>query len=130
MCIRDSRNLTEAWAIADLNPGPGPVLAPENTMQALAITTTDVHPVDPRDGYTVAIGDTLPRKQARLRLNRLISANPPQASIDNAAADLDLLDVSLACARTKQVQALEVLRSAGYTQATPVEDMTCLSRPG
>jgi hypothetical protein len=124
------RNLHEAWAIMDLDPGPGPVLAPANTMQALAITTTDVHAVDPRDSYTRAVGESPDRKKARIRLNKLIQTNPPQKSVDAAAADLKLLDVSLACAREHQLAALDTLREAGYTQSQQTAGLICLSRPG
>src|SRR5581483_6106066 len=41
--------MTQGWRVIRADHYPGPVLAPYNTMKAIALATTKVHAVDPRD---------------------------------------------------------------------------------
>lgn len=123
----DSVSLKEAGAILELDPKPGPVLAPLRTMSALTIATTHVHAVSPRNSYTRAMDEGPRQTRARLQLARLMTPHPPHAVVQAARANLDLLDVSMACVRPHQDTARRTLKAAGYDKVRHAADLTCLT---
>jgi hypothetical protein len=123
--------LGQARAIARLDPGPGPVLAPRTTMTAIGITTVAFHAVSPNASYVHrrVVPEGAADAQARLVLHRLMYGRPAAADVTAAPAALRRLDVSLVCLYPTQRAARGAARQAGYVvDRGAAADLSCLAR--
>jgi len=119
--------------ILDTN-GPGRrVLAPDGLAVSLAVTTTDVKSVAPRDYYLSYLRDEPGfRYDERLLLVDLVNVAPGRLDeLDEVGEDvggaLRDLDVGIACVYRDDVVAVATLRAAGLTPALTTPSYVCLN---
>jgi hypothetical protein len=118
-----------AWIIDTNGPGRR-VVAPDGLAVSLAVTTTDVKAVAPRDYYLSYLRDEPGfRYEQRLLLVDLVNLAPgrlDEVGQDVAAALRDL-DVGIACVYRDDVVAAARLRAAGLTPALTTPSYICLN---
>ncbi|MFL6168245.1 MAG: DUF6077 domain-containing protein [Ornithinibacter sp.] len=107
--------LEQAAALAERAPTNGPVLAPRPTMGALAITTADVHAVDPRAFFLQSLVEDPETAAARRRLS--VDMRPGQTRVSASFADdLDRLEVAMVCLDRTQSAARDEMGTLGWAQ--------------
>ncbi|QNN53671.1 hypothetical protein [Nocardioides mesophilus] len=126
----DPSLLTKASRVAELDPGPGPVLLPLPVMTALPLVTTDVFAVIPRYFYARFLTEPADQHAARMTLFDFVS--PVGAPVTAAEVDeaLNRLDVSLVCLRDSAQGKITVVERAGYEPSREVAGMFCLAPRG
>ena len=111
--------------IADVGPG-GLVLAPDSLAITIAVTTTDVKTVAPRDYYLHYLRD-VPSFHYRERLTLVDFANEVgpwrQREVSRA---LRVLHVDVACLATRDVRRVRALQRAGFTPMLATDHFRCL----
>lgn len=123
----DSSRSMAAIAIADAGPG-GLILAPDSLSITVAVTTTDVMSVAPRDYYMYYLRDD-PRFQyaERIELVYFVNHTTPWHAHD-VAHDLRALGVDVACVAYPDVRRAQALRDAGFTPLATNGSYRCLHR--
>ncbi len=123
------RALEQAGALADRAPTDGPVLAPRAAMGALAITTAEVHAVDPRAFFLQSLIEDPATTDARRRLS--VDMRPGRTTVSPTFAnDLDRLDVPMVCLDRTQAAAQAEMGTLGWVEdADPLVDLRCWRRP-
>ena len=124
----DPAALDAARIIAARSPAHGNVLAPSDVSGALAVLTTRVHTVDPRDDYVRSGGGAGFDQSERRVLDALESGGVAAGANDPAVIALQDLDVRLACLDPGQRLAETVLADAGFTPAFVAGAVTCYAR--
>jgi hypothetical protein len=108
----------------------GPVLAPRLVMGALALTTTDVHAVDPRAFFLPGIVEDVGRNGARRRLSSDMRPERATRVLPTFGTDLDRLGVLLVCLDDRQVAARDAVTDLGWVpDAERALDLRCWRRP-
>ncbi|MBK9475285.1 MAG: hypothetical protein IPL94_03345 [Tetrasphaera sp.] len=119
-----AHELDRARAIDDTYDGDRPVLARRATMRAIALTTTRIQGVDPRDFYLPALDEPAAQHAARIALSKLMVPSNPAAPT-TLARDLHTLDVGLVCLTDTQRNLSEALGGLGWRVHSAPEDLTC-----
>jgi hypothetical protein len=113
------------WIISTNPPGRR-VLAPDGLAVSLAVTTTDVKTVAPRDYYLTYLRDVAGFRYAdRLLLVDLVNEAPGRS--DDVADALHALDVGVACVYRTDYLAVDALLGAGMTPALTTSAYVCLN---
>ncbi|MGI8523001.1 MAG: DUF6077 domain-containing protein [Nocardioides sp.] len=114
-----------ARAIAAAGPG-GVVLAPDSLSITVAVTTTEVKTVAPRDYYMHYLRDD-PRFHYRERLDllHLVNHTTPWRGLD-LARDLRVVGVDVACLRLPDVRRAAALEGAGFGPLATNGSYRCL----
>jgi hypothetical protein len=119
----DSRDVV-AWILA--RDDPGLVLAPDGLAITLAVTSTDVKTVAPRDYYLTYLRDEPGfRFQDRLRLVDFANREPGRS--DHLATALGALDVGVACVYLSDTDGFTALLAAGFRPALTSRAYRCLT---
>lgn len=120
-----SRSVTD-WIIASSRPGDV-VLAPDSLAITVAVTTTDVKTVAPRDYFMDYLRDD-PAFHFPERIALVDFANnnvsPWRRAVISRA--LDVLDVHIVCLPVEDVRRARAVRQAGYTPALKTDSYRCL----
>jgi hypothetical protein len=121
--------LADARSILARYRGPGPILADEPTMTAIALLTVDPKAVDARRWYATLTPEPARITRARLVLTDFISLRremPPLAKVGPA---LSTLRVDLVCVRKTRGTVLEEVKARGpYREGFRVRGLICLRR--
>jgi hypothetical protein len=129
-----ARRVADARAILRRYDGPGPILAEEPIMAAIAETTVDPKAVNPRRWYIKLTGETQSTKAERLRLTAFVTeevGDTPRPSVAQARSDLAHLRVDLVCVESSQPDLLRAVEAVGsYEPAFTARGQTCFSRQG
>jgi Family of unknown function (DUF6077) len=121
--------LAEANAILRRYEGPGPILADDRTMSAIALVTADPKAVNPRKWYIKLTGEPTAIKEERIRLTGFASGL--EAAPKRLRHDLDDLQVDLVCVDAVRNDLVQEVQEAGpYERAFKARDLVCLRRPG
>jgi hypothetical protein len=123
--------LPAAVRVAELDPGPGPVLLPARTMKTLPLLTTETFAVVPRRYYLRGLEESEEaHRQRRGLFLRLVKAETEDDLLTRPRTRraLDILDVSLVCLPADDVEALDRVADAGYGQAFGLRGLSCLRR--
>lgn len=108
----------------------GPVLAPRLAMSAMALTTTDVHAVDPRSFFLPSIVEDLGQNAARRRLSSDMRPVRATRVLPTFGTDLDRLGVLLVCLDDRQVAAGDAMADLGWVpDPERALDLRCWRRP-
>jgi hypothetical protein len=124
-----TRQLSAAAWVGKLYDGPGPVLAPWRLMRALALTTTEVHAVDPRAFYLSGIDEPGEAHAARVRLSRSMrngNTSPPPRLADDLAA----VGVGLVCLDEPKVRYTQAVLDLGWQPVATRAGVTCFTEGG
>jgi hypothetical protein len=119
------------WIVRETRDGrrtTGPVLAPDGLAITVAVLTTDVKTVAPRDYYLSALrGQPDAHYDDRLLLTQFVNLAPNR----NEAVDgpLRVLDVPVACVYATDLRGYALLQAAGYRRARSNDDYRCLVGP-
>jgi len=121
--------LSEARSIAAHARSGDIVLAPVDASGSLAILTTRMWAVDPRDMYVSSGYGGDFHAVERLTLERFTAGefSPPEVSSELDA--LRVLDVGYACVDAQAQRSVQVLRDAGWTPSAPAGALRCFARP-
>jgi Family of unknown function (DUF6077) len=122
----DPAALAAARAIA-AHADPGSVvLAPTTVSQALAVLTTRVHPVDPRDDYVDYTSDPAFHIADRLALQAFVNSGGA-AGADRATVAAALRDVGVrvACIPGDATGAAQTLTAVGYAPSLSADGLRC-----
>jgi hypothetical protein len=111
----DGGRAMTAWAIKSAGPG-GLVLAPDGLAITIAVTTTDVKTVAPRDYYLSYLRDE-PGFQYDDRLRLVDFVNDQPWRREDIGPALRSLGVDVACAYANDVRGVALLQAAGYRVA-------------
>jgi hypothetical protein len=104
------------------------VLAPESLSITIAVTTTDVKTVAPRDYYMEYLrNDPTFHYAERLTLVHFVNALTP-GDQSGIARDLDLVGVDVACTTTVDRRRYRVIRAAGFKPLLTSTYYRCLTR--
>jgi hypothetical protein len=116
-----------ALAILRRYEGPGPILAEEPIMGAIALVTVDPKAVDPRRWYIKITGESQKRKDERIRLTDWVGGakTPTQERVRDDLADLG---VDLVCANASRTGVISEAQAAGYEPAFTIRSQVCLTR--
>jgi hypothetical protein len=102
------------------------VLAPDGLAVSLAVTTTDVKSVAPRDYYLSYLRDEPGFRYAdRLLLVEFVNLVPGRR--EDIGDALRVLDVGLACVYRVDVRGAQVLREAGFATVLTTATYVCLN---
>lgn len=108
----DSGRAMAAWVIAHAGPG-GLVLAPQGLAITVAVTSTEVKTVAPRDYYLAYLRDEPDfHYDERLRLVDFVNAAADRR--EDIGSPLRLLGVDVACVYRGDVRGVALLRASGY----------------
>ncbi|MFL6165790.1 MAG: DUF6077 domain-containing protein [Ornithinibacter sp.] len=124
-----TQQLAAAQWVGDVYDGPGPVLAPWRLMRALALTTTEIHAVDPRVFYLSALDESPRAHAARVRLSRSMrngNTTPPPTLADDLAA----VGVGLVCLDEPKVRYAEAVLDLGWQPVATRGSVTCFTESG
>lgn len=116
-------------AVLAERPGPGPVLLPPAESRTLAITTTEVVAVVPRDYYVQFVQETQDQHDARYAFRRFMDPQMLDPRPAKLAESLETLDVSLACVPGRAGKQQRVLRELGLTDERELAGMVCFDVP-
>jgi hypothetical protein len=120
----DSRHVV-AWILARPDPGRL-VLAPDGLAITLAVTSTDVKTVAPRDYYLTYLRDEPAfRYEDRLLLVDFVNGVPDRR--EDIGASLRALDVGVACVYRTDLRGFALLRASGYQPALTSTSYRCLT---
>jgi hypothetical protein len=119
----DSRALT-AWILRHTRSGDV-VLAPDDLAITVAVTTTDVKTVAPRDYYLSYLRDD-PSFDYDDRLTLVEFANDEPGRREDIVGSLQALDVRIACVYRSDARGAALLRAAGYRRGTATPGFRCL----
>jgi hypothetical protein len=110
----------------------GVVLLPPARMKVLTMYTTDAFPVVPRQWFIPNIKEPKADRKARRTLLELADPGGALPSEKAVRRALDRLDVRLACIAQgpDRLEALGLLRAAGYDDEQQVGSLGCLSKDG
>ena len=126
--------VADARAILRHYKGPGPILAEEPIMAAIAEVTVDPKAVNPRRWYIKLTGEPQSTKAERLRLTAFVTeevGDTPRPSLEQARKDLAHLRVDLICVDSSEDQLVRAVEAAGsYEPAFRARGQTCFSRNG
>ncbi len=108
----------------------GVVLLPPGRMKVLTMYTTDAFPVVPRQWFIANIDEPKQSERARRLLLRVAEADAPLPGERVVRQALARLDVNLACIgkAPRRLDALGLLRAAGYGDERRVGSLSCLRR--
>jgi hypothetical protein len=123
--------LPAAVRVAELAPGPGPVLLPAKTMKTLPLLTTETFAVVPRRYYLRGREESEEaHRQRRGLFLRLVKAESEDDLLTRPRTrrSLEILDVSLVCLPADDVEALDRVADAGYGRAFDLRGLSCLRR--
>jgi hypothetical protein len=121
-----SRSMAET-AIAAAGPG-GVILAPDSLSITVAVTTTDVKTVAPRDYYMYYLRDDARfHYEQRLGLVYFVNHTTPWHAAA-VARDLQVVGVDVACVALPDVRRAAALRSAGFVPLAVNGSYRCLHR--
>jgi hypothetical protein len=119
----DDGRATAGWAIDRAGPG-GLVLAPDGLSITVAVTTTEVKTVAPRDYYMSYLRDEPGfAYDDRLRLVEFVNEVPDRR--EDVGPALRALDVDVACVYRDDVRGVAVLRASGYRFVHAGETYRC-----
>lgn len=109
--------------------GPGTVLAPWRVMRGIALSTTEIHAVDPRSFYLSALSEPPDVHAARIALSASMKNGntPPPATLGR---DLELLDVGYVCLDEPKKKATASLTALGWTVHATGYGLTCYQDVG
>jgi Family of unknown function (DUF6077) len=128
------RRVADARAILGRYDGPGPILAEEPIMAAIAEITVDPKAVNPRRWYIKLTGEPRSTKAERLRLTAFVTekvGDTPRPTLEQARHDLAHLGVDLVCVDSSEQELLRAVQVAGpYEPAFKARGQTCFSRSG
>jgi hypothetical protein len=120
----DARGVV-AWMIDRDRPDQR-VLAPDGLAITVAVTTTEVKTVAPRDYYLSYLRDEPGfRFEDRLLLTDFVNEEPDRR--EDVRPSLQALDVGVACVYRTDLRAVAVLRAAGYEPAITSDSYACLT---
>ena len=119
----DSRAMT-SWILRHTKPGDV-VLAPDDLAITVAVTTTDVKTVAPRDYYLSYLRDD-PAFRYDDRLALVEFANNLPDRREDVGGPLRALDVRVACVYRTDIRGAALLRAAGYRRGTTTPAYRCL----
>ncbi|MDU0312331.1 DUF6077 domain-containing protein [Phycicoccus sp. M110.8] len=122
-------SLDRAAEMVRLYPGRGTVLAPSETMAALALTTTRLHAVDPRRFFLQSLEEPALVHQSRTILSRTMAVQPPKVP-RTFGTHLDMLHVTLVCLDGAQPTYRAEMRKLGWKSEPAGPDFLCFRRPG
>jgi hypothetical protein len=126
--------VADARAILRRYDGPGPILAEEPIMAAIAEITVDPKAVNPRRWYIKLTGEPQSTKDERLRLTAFVTqevGDTPRPSLEQARKDLAHLRVDLVCVASSEDQLVRAVQDAGpYEPAFTASGQMCFSRSG
>ncbi len=117
-------------AVLAEDPGPGPVLLPPGESRTLAITTTEVVSVVPRDYYVQFVQEPQADHDARYAFRRFMDPHMKDPRPAMLADALERLDVSLACVPGRARVQQRTLRTIGLTGERELAGMVCFDGPG
>jgi hypothetical protein len=117
-------------AVIAERPGPGPVLLPPGESRTLAITTTEVVAVVPRDYYIQFVQEPQDEHDARYAFRRFMDPTIKDPTPRVLSRSLEALQVSLACVPGRARAQQAALREAGLTGERPVAGLVCFDGPG
>jgi hypothetical protein len=124
----DSRRAT-SWMLAQTSPGDR-VLAPDGLSITVAVTTTEILTVAPRDYYMYYLRNE-PGFHYKLRLTLVEFANHDDGWDPRAVpAALKTLDVKVACVYRDDAAGAQLLESAGYHKGLTTTTYVCLTLNG
>jgi hypothetical protein len=104
------------------------VLAPESVSITIAVTTTDVKTVAPRDYYMEYLADDPSfHYRERLELVRYVNHDSP-GDAPGIAQDLDELGVDVACVMAPDHRRYDAIRAAGFRPLLTTTYYRCLVR--
>ncbi len=114
-----------------LHSGPkttGPVLMPPGEMRALAISTTEVFAVVPREFDLSNLQEAPAQTAARRLLLAFVTARHATPSAAAVSAALDLLHVKTVCLRPNAATERQIIRRAGFATEQPIGALVCSTR--
>jgi hypothetical protein len=120
--------LRTARAILARYDGPGPVLAGQPVMKAIALLTVEPKAVNPRTWYALLTKEPPKRTRERLDLTRLVmdpEDRPSDAEVRSALANLR---VGLVCVPEENATLAGEVAQAGYGEDFRVRGQVCLAR--
>jgi hypothetical protein len=121
----DSSRAMAAWAIDRAGPG-GLVLAPDDLAITIAVTTTDVKTVAPRDYYMSYLKDE-PGFQYDDRLRLVHFVNRAEGRREDIGPALSSLGVDIACVYRDDLRAMALLKASGYRVARKSPTYACFT---
>lgn len=120
--------LAEARSIAAHAQAGDIVLAPVDASGSLAILTTRMWAVDPRDMYVGSgFGDDF-HEVERLTLQRFTAGDFSPPEVGSELYALRVLHVGYACVEAQAQRSMQVLRDAGWTPSAPAGTLQCFAR--
>jgi hypothetical protein len=125
----DQQPLDDARWIERTYDGSTPVLAPWPVMRALALSTTEVHGVDPRSFYLQSLDEPEAKHQSRIDLSRSMrngNTRPPADFLD----DLERLDVEYVCLDDAKKRIRHVLTDNGWRVERHNSRLSCYTPSG
>jgi hypothetical protein len=125
----DQAPLSDARWIEQTYDGTTPVLAPWSVMRGLALTTTDVHGVDPRSFYLQSLDEPAAQHQARIDLSQSMRNGNVRPKAD-FVQDLASLDVRYVCLDKAKKRIRDVITRDGWTATRHNARLTCYSPGG
>jgi hypothetical protein len=120
-------DLAQARSITAVTPPGTIVLAPVGTSVALAVLTTRVHPIDPRQNYVAGRTDSFHAAE-RLLLTGFAESGTVSGAPQDLVAALRTLNVGLACIPRADGSGMALLQSAGYGPAPSAGVLACYIR--
>lgn len=122
-------HMANVRAFMDSGPNAaGPVLMPAGEMRALAISTTKVFAVVPREFDLSNLEEPPAQTDARGLLLTLVTPRHPTPSVADVRAALDLLHVQTVCLNPSAKAEREIIRNAGFSAERPVGKLVCSTR--
>jgi len=122
-------HMANVRAFMDSGPNAaGPVLMPAGEMRALAISTTKVFAVVPREFDLSNLEEPPAQTDARRLLLTLVTPRHPTPSVADVRAALDLLHVQTVCLNPSAKAEREIIRNAGFSAERPVGKLVCSTR--
>jgi len=122
-------HLDNVRALMDSGPDTaGPVLMPPGEMRALAISTTKVFAVVPREFDLSNLSEPPGQTTARRLLLTLVTPRQPTPSVAEVRAALDLLRVQTVCLQRSARVQRRTIRRAGFADERPIGKLVCSTR--
>ncbi len=109
-------------------PGNGTILAPRVVMSALALTTTQMHAVDPRAFFLSALDEPALLHSSRTILSRTMAPTPPRVP-RTFGTHLDMLHVTLVCLDATQPTYRAAMTDLGWQESRIDPSFACFRRP-
>jgi hypothetical protein len=122
--------LADAHTILARYSGPGPVLADQRTMGAMALVTVEPRAVNARKWYARLLPEPgTARVRDRLLLTRFVEGDEPVPTRREVSRALDRLDVDLVCVRGPDERVVSEVQASGpYAETFRVGGLVCLER--